>query len=161
LIGFNTLDIKYAELQGKMQKYPVKTMKELEELKVKVSSLENTLSYLPEAVLKQQEEAKARAGQANKKRAGKSKGKGKKVRAHTEFVRADSAMDVNVFPCETLQELQVGQNTGEDESCAICQTDWNAFPSSSFACVLDCEHAFCLKDLCENLKASQKVSPLV
>jgi hypothetical protein len=67
LIGSNTLDIKYAELQGKMQKYPFKTMKELEELKVKVSSLENTLSYLPEAVLRQQ---------SNKKRAGKSKGKG-------------------------------------------------------------------------------------
>lgn len=131
-------------------------MKELTELKAKAASLQNTLSYLPDAVLKAQEEAKARAGADNKRRAGKSKGKGKK-RAPVEFVRADSALDVNVFPCESLNELQVGKNTGEDESCAICQTDWDSFPAQSFACVLDCDHAFCLDDLCKSLKKSSEV----
>jgi hypothetical protein len=146
-------------LQSTAQNYPPRTTASLTELKVRYGSLYNTLSYLPDAIVQQQADAKARDNAANKRRAGKSKGKGKKV-AHMEFVRADSAMDVNVFPCETLHELQMGKNTGEADSCQICQTDWDAFPSGSFACVLKCEHAFCLKDLCENLKASEKVSGL-
>jgi hypothetical protein len=124
------------------------------DLRMRVDALENTLSFLPDSFLKQQEEAKARADKSKTKRSGR-KVKGKKL--HSAFIRADTAVDVNVFPCARLEELQVGLNTGEDGSCPVCQTDWNAFPSSSFACVLDCGHAFCLFDLCDNLKASVKV----
>jgi hypothetical protein len=72
------------------------------------------------------------------------------------FVGTDM-LDVNVFPCEKLLELGIGLNL--DEVCAICRNTWDAFPPSSFACVLDCSHTICLQDLCENLKASELVSP--
>jgi hypothetical protein len=134
---------------------PVEFFKLLFALRVRADSLENTMSFLPASVLVQQQEDISRNGMPSNKRSGRSKGKGKKV--NSVFSRADIAYDVNVFPCASLQELQVGINTGEGGSCPVCQTDWSAFPFCSFACVLDCGHAFCLLDLCDNLKASEKV----
>jgi hypothetical protein len=87
---------------------------ELNLLNTKATDLEDKLSYLPESILHKES---SKSGHSHKKR---TKG-GKKVR--NPFIRSDSTIDVNVFPCEQLRELQVGLNTGDDSWCPICQTN--------------------------------------
>jgi hypothetical protein len=116
--------------------------KEVQVLKDRAEALEVTISFLPVLA--------PRVAQVH--RAKKSKAK------KNNILREDSVLEeekqLKVLPCEELHSRS-SQNTGT--SCPICQNGWNTFPSSSYATVLDCGHAICLGDLCQILKASEKV----
>jgi hypothetical protein len=55
-------------------------------------------------------------GEIGERRGAKPKG------SRSSFIRTDSMLDIDVFPCESVQDLQVGRNAGEDGCCPVCQT---------------------------------------
>jgi hypothetical protein len=91
---------------------------ELAALNSRVTLLSNSISFLPTALANSQ--TPTITPKVYIKRSGRKKGRKTQNPLNSQ---SDSTIDVDVFPCELLTELQVGSNTGADSWCPICQTN--------------------------------------